>query len=119
MVITNSSPARSNAGKWILIAGSAILLIAFFIPWVSWDKNSISGADMPLGKFFSVSEQNYGLANPFPQFNRVFFIVWIIPVLAGVTLLLALLNKKTEFVAILTGMMALGHATIYFLFSKY
>ena len=117
--MTGTKPiTSSNSAKWLLIVFSAVLLVAFFIPWVSWDKNQISGADMPLGNFFRISEQNYGLANPFPQFNSFFFTVWIIPALAILIILLAFLNKKTVFVSVFTGVIALSHITVYILFTN-
>lgn len=94
-----------------------MLLVAFFIPWVSWDKKNVSGADMANRNFFRISENNFGLANPFPQFEATMALLWIIPVLAIITLVLILLNRKTSFPATLAGVLSLSLATFYILFS--
>jgi hypothetical protein len=103
--------------KWTAIILSALLTIAFFLPWVSWDQKNISGADMPQQKFFSISETNFGLANPFPQFDIAVVALWLIPALAIMTLILALLDKKTSFTATVTAVLALCLVTFYILFT--
>lgn len=108
----------NNTARWPLALFSALLLIAFFIPWVSWDKVRVSGADMPLGNFFRISETTFKLSNPFPQFNFAIIGLWLIPVLAVATLLLALSHKKSSAVAALAGILALATATVYVLFTN-
>jgi hypothetical protein len=94
------------------------LIIAFFIPWVTWDIKKITGADMAQGNFFAISETNFGLANPFPKFGFITLITWLIPVSAAITLLLALLNKRTSLPSLLAGIMALSLVALYILFTK-
>jgi hypothetical protein len=116
---TVNQPATTrNTAKWPAILFSAVLLIAFFLPWVVWDQTRLAGVDMPRGHFFSVSEQNFRLANPFPQFNFAITGLWLIPILAVMTIVLAFLNKKTSFFSALTGFLALSMVTIYILFSE-
>lgn len=113
----NKSPNTGTTGKWFLILFSAMLVTAFFIPWVSWDGKKINGADMAIGNFFKLSEAGYGLANPFPQFNFAMLIIWLIPIAAILTLLFAISNKKTLVTALLAGILALSIATLYYRFS--
>lgn len=116
--MTEKQTTSVNKTKWLLIIFAGLVLIAFFIPWVSWDTNKVSGADMPLGNFFRLSEETYGLAAPFPKLNFLFPAVWLIPFLAILTLSLAFLNRRSLFVFILTGLLALSHVTIYILFTN-
>ncbi|MEO5563785.1 MAG: hypothetical protein ABIR18_10130 [Chitinophagaceae bacterium] len=117
IMMTPTATTKSSA-KWFLVVLSAILFIAFFIPWVSWDKTTISGADMPNGNFFSLSESKFKLANPFPQTNFAMAILWLIPGFAIVSLLLGITNKRTSTTSIITSVLALSLATIYVLFTK-
>lgn len=114
--VAQTTNTRTPA-KWTAIILSALLTIAFFLPWVSWDQKSISGADMPGQNFFRISETSFGLANPFPQFDMAVVALWLIPVLAIMTLVLALLNKKISFTATFTGILALCLVTFYILYS--
>ena len=73
---------------------------------------------MPQKDFFSISENNFGLANPFPAFDAGVIVLWLIPALALITLLLAFFNRKTSLTATITGILALALATFYILFSS-
>jgi tRNA_anti-like len=108
---------RKN-NKYLLVFLNVILIIAFFIPWVSWDKINISGADMPLGNFFSISEKNFQFANPFPQFNFAILIFWLIPTLAGVAIILFFRDKKNNLILIAEGILALCAVTVFVLFTN-
>lgn len=113
----NRTATTNNPAKWLLIICSAILIISFFIPWVTWDEVRVTGADMPGGKFFSISESNFKLANPFPQYDFIIPGLWLIPALAVLTMGLAFFNKKATLVASLAGILGLSMAVIYILFS--
>lgn len=113
----NQPVSARPAVKWPLVILSAVLLLAFFIPWVAWDKSKVSGADMPLGHFFAISESRFQLANPFPRFDFALKVFWLIPVLAVITLVAALLHKKSSFFAVLAGILGLSAVTVYVLFS--
>lgn len=104
--------------KWLQLLLTALLLIAFFIPWVSWEKNTVSGADLPKGNFFSISADSFGLSNPFPQFDFIIAGLWIVPVLATLTFVLALFNKKTSFTGTLAGILALSLVLLYILYTN-
>jgi hypothetical protein len=104
--------------KWLHIFFAAALLIVFFLPWVSWKETEISGYYMPAGKFFHISDTQFGLANPFPQFNFTLYIFWLIPVLAIVTVLLAYRGKRTTWTAFISGALTLSLVTVFYLFTK-
>jgi hypothetical protein len=104
--------------KWLHIFFAGALLIVFFLPWVSWKETAISGYYMPAGKFFHISDTQFGLANPFPQFNFTFYIFWLIPVLALVTILLAYRQKRTTWTAFISGALTLSLVTVFYLFTK-
>jgi hypothetical protein len=118
MIAVNQPVTPPKAAKWPLIVFSALVLLAFFLPWVSWDAVKVSGADMPLGNFFAISETQFKLSNPFPQYNFAITALWLIPVLAAISALFALLNKKATFFSTLAGLLALCAATAYILFSN-
>lgn len=114
----NQPLTTKPAARWTLVILSAALIVAFFIPWVSWDQHPVTGADLPLGEFFSLSASSFQLANPFPQFGFALYAFWLIPALALVTLISALLNKRPGFASAVAGITALIAATIYILFSR-
>ncbi len=100
------------------MSSSAILFIAFFITWVSWDKTAITGSDMPSGDFFKTSDEQFNLANPFPQTHTAMQVLWLIPAFAIVTILLAWKNKRYALIASLAAILALSLTTIYVLFTN-
>lgn len=114
----NSPVSITNKIKGLLLVLSALLIASFFASWVSWDTINVSGADMPLGNFFSISENNFMLANPFPKFNFVLFIFWLIPAFALLGIILILLNKKSIVIFLIAGILAISAATVYILFSN-
>jgi hypothetical protein len=111
----NRPTHNGTATKWLSVLFAILLIIAFFIPWVSWEGEKVNGSDMALGNFFKISEAGFGLTNPFPKFSFITLIVWLLPVAAAVTALVALRNKKTFFFALLAGILGLSVATIYVL----
>ncbi len=114
-----NTPAVTNGfGKWLTILFAAILFIAFFITWVSWDTTAITGSDMATGNFFRIADEQFKLANPFPQFNFAMPLLWLIPAFAIVTILVSFRNKKNALTASIAGIMALCLASIYILFTN-
>ena len=113
-----SPEVNDNRRKYFQVFFSIVLIIGFFIPWVSWDGINISGADMPLGYFFMVSEKKFQFANPFPQFNFAVSILWLIPAFAVIGLVLIFLTKTNNFVLAIAGILALGAATFFILFTN-
>jgi len=116
--MANTTAVNRGFGKWLIILLSAILFIAFFITWVSWDKKAITGSDMPSGNFFKIAEEQFKLANPFPQFNFAMPALWLIPAFAIITLLLTIGNKRNALSASIAGILALCLTTIYVLFTN-
>lgn len=104
--------------KWLTILFAAILFIAFFFTWVSWDTTAITGSDMPNGNFFKIADEQFKLANPFPQFNFAMPLLWLIPAFAIITLLLTIGNKRNALAASIAGILALCLATIYVFFTN-
>lgn len=112
-----TTPAN-NSKKWISVASALLLVAAFFIPWVNWEGSALSGMNLPDGKFFATSEEKFGQANPFPQFDFVMKAFWLVPVLGLGVLALSLSNKRSFIVAALAGILALSQATVFFCFTK-
>lgn len=97
---------------------AGILLISFFFPWVNWDGSKIAGYAMASGDFFKIAGTRFGLANPFPQFNFVFFIFWLIPALSALILVLVFTGKKTALLPFISGFLSLSLVTVYILFTS-
>lgn len=114
----NQKKEAKNPSGYRVIIASLLLVAAFFIPWVLWDKIRVSGADMPLGNFFKISEEDFHFANPVPQFNYAVYLLWLVPALALISLLLALTKKKTAVPAISAAVLGLCAVTTYFLFTN-
>lgn len=95
-----------------------LLIISFFLPWVSWEDAVISGYSMPVGDFFSTSDSKFGLDNPFPQFGFTLFIFWLIPVFATAALFFLLQKKKSFLFAATTGVLSLSLVVVFILFTN-
>lgn len=104
--------------KRIQVILAAVLLIIFFLPWVGWGGNTISGYHFPTGKFFFIAETKFGLANPLPQLSFVFHLFWLVPLSALLLIILQLKNKQTAWPAIITSVLTLSLCTVFFLFSQ-
>lgn len=115
--MSHSTPANSTA-NWIHIGSGSVMLLSFFLPWVSWKEVKPAGYDLPAGNFFRLSENHFKLGNPFPQFDFSFYVFWLIPVLIIATILLVLQNKKAALPAFVAGTMTLSLVTVYYLFTN-
>ncbi|HUR66520.1 MAG TPA: hypothetical protein VMZ03_09220 [Chitinophagaceae bacterium] len=104
--------------KWLHIFFGVGLLIVFFLPWVFWKDTPIHGYYMPSGRFFHISGTQFNLENPFPQFSFTFYIFWLIPILAGVTIILAYRQRRTTWTAFITAALTLSLVTVFYLFTK-
>lgn len=94
------------------------MLGSFFLPWVSWGGEVVKGSAMATGEFFKSSIVVSGPENPFPKLSFSFYIFWLIPVLAFLSLTLALGKKKVIPFSFIAGTLSLALVTVYFLFSK-
>ena len=104
--------------KWIQVISAVALLFIFFMPWANWDGNTINGFHFPSGKFFSVAETKFGLANPIPQLSFTFYLFWLIPIAALLLLILIAKNKQAHWPAIIISVLTLSLCSIFFLFSQ-
>lgn len=104
--------------KWLHLIFGVVLVITFFLPWVAWKEIQVSAYHMAAGSFFQISESNFKLGNPFPQFAFTFYLFWLIPVLAIITTVLVLQNKKAALIAFLAGAMTLSLVTVFYLFTN-
>ncbi len=108
----------TNKNKWLTVFFGALLVLAFFLPWLNWTGSAVRGYDFPAGSFFEISESKFDLAHPFPQYSFLHHIFWLIPGLGVVSLLLLLAHKKTGWLPAITGVIALSLVTIYILFTQ-
>lgn len=115
--MTNSTTS-SKTVKWLHLGSGLILLISYFLPWVKWESIKVNGFDLPAGNFFHISETNFKLGNPFPQFAFSFYAFWLIPVLIILTIALVSQHKKSAFPAFVAGAMTLSQITVYYLFTN-
>ena len=113
-----SESSKNNIVKWLPVLFGAGLLITFFLPWVSWTGNMVSGYDMPRGYFFSLSESRFKLGNPFPKFDFSLNVFWLIPAGAVLTVLCIVLKKKWSLMALVTGFLSLSLLTVFYLFTQ-
>ena len=110
------APLSKSALITISIAALA-LAVAFFLPWVTWDKTPITGSAIANGSFFATTETEFGLANPFPAVAPLMKALWVLPVLAVVSAALVWWLRRPTIVPVLAGMIGIGLATLYILFS--
>ena len=105
--------------KWLTIFCGAILLVSYFLPWVNWDGSRVTGYALASGDFFKLSEAKLDLTNPFPKLSFSFFVFWLIPVLAAITIFLTATNKKTGLLVFITGALSLSLAAVYIVFTNF
>jgi hypothetical protein len=119
--INKKMPAPNNKtsiASWLHLLFGVVIIVTFFLPWVSWDGTLVKGSAMATGDFFAISEKKFGLANPFPQFSFSFYVFWLIPALAAVSGALMLAKKKTVPFSYITGALSLALFTVYYLFTN-
>lgn len=114
----NNSATSNKTAKWLHLAPGLILLISYFLPWVKWQAINVNGYDLAAGNFFQLSETNFKLGNPFPQFAFTFYAFWLIPLLVVLSLVFVWQNKKSAFPAFVAGALALSQITVYYLFTN-
>jgi hypothetical protein len=107
----------SNNRKIALLSGF-LLLMSFFLPWVNWKQTSISGYFLPSGRFFAISDTQFNLNNPFPQFNFTFYIFWLIPLLAAFALVLIIRGRRANWPTLISSALSLSLVTVFYLFTK-
>lgn len=108
-----------NSKKWVITIAALVLLASFFLPWVAWNGIKVSGHALAGGSFFSLSEAQLGLVNPFPKISFLFFVFWLIPVLSLVIIYLVWTKKKTDWALLTAGFLSLSLLTLYYRFSDF
>lgn len=114
----NNSTTSSKTAKWLHLGSGLILLISYFLPWLKWQAINVNGYDLAAGNFFQLSETNFKLGNPFPQFAFTFYVFWLIPLLIVLTFAFVWQNKKSAFLAFVAGALALSQISVYYLFTN-
>ncbi len=104
--------------QWLHLLFGAGLLISFFLPWVSWKEFPVSGSAIATGDFFTTSVAVSGPENPFPKLDFSFYIFWLIPLLAAISVTFVVLKKKVVPIAFIAGALSLALVTVYFLFTN-
>ena len=114
----NNSATSNKTAKWLHLGSGLISLISYFLPWVKWQAINVNGYDLAAGNFFQLSETNFKLGNPFPQFAFTFYVFWLIPLLVVLTLVFVWQNKKSAFPAFVAGALTLSQITVFYLFTN-
>ena len=107
----NITGKNTSNKLWLQLAFAVVLAVSFFLPWVSWDGSLVKGSAMASGDFFKIAETKFGLSNPFPQFSFLFYIFWLIPLLAILTVVFVFLKKKTVSFSFIAGLIPLVFAS--------
>ncbi len=115
--LSNNMPQTNTPKNSIHLFAASAMLISFFLPWVKWEDYKLSGLELPIGNFFTVSADKFGLANPYPQFGFTFYLFLLIPVLTIVAAFLHNKGKKAGWIAAIAGSLSLTLATMYVIFT--
>lgn len=95
------------------------VIVCFFLPWVKWVNVPVTAKDMATSNFYSLSETNFAITNPFPDFVFVNGIFWLMPALCLVTIMFLLLRKSFAGIySAIAGAMVLGLGLVYILFTN-
>ena len=114
--MSNSTPLNTSR-YWLLAFFALVLTASFFLPWVAWQGTPVAGYDMPAGRFFAISDTQFGLANPFPQTQYLLYGLWLIPGLGLLTAILALTGNRAGLAACIAGTLSLAALVMFILFS--
>ncbi len=109
---------RTGITQWLHLVFGAGLLLSFFLPWVSWDGMLVKGSAIATGDFFRTSVALSGPDNPCPALGFSFYLFWLIPIFAALSIVFILLKKKVVPFSFIAGAMSLALITVYFLFSN-
>jgi hypothetical protein len=115
--MTNNNSRSSQNINWLQFLFGILLLLSFFLAWVSWDGIAVAGYQLPSGSFFKTSETKFGLVNPFPAFSFALYAFWLIPVLTIIIIAFTFLQKRTVLISYITGAMSLSMITVFILFT--
>ena len=115
--MTQTQPG--SVKKYGSLMAAVAVIVCFFLPWVNWVKVPVTAKDMATGNFYILSETNFAITNPFPDFVFVNGIFWLMPALCLVTMMFLLLRKSFAGIySAFAGAMVLGLALVYILFTN-
>jgi hypothetical protein len=114
----NQAQTTTRKKQTLPLLFGIVLVISFFLPWVSWNETRISGYQFPSGHFFKTSESQFNLGNPFPQYDFTLLVFWLIPALIIAGIFFWLSNKKYRLPAGLAALLSLSLVTVFILFSR-
>ena len=64
--MTQTQPG--SVKKYGSLMAAVAVIVCFFLPWVKWVNVPVTAKDMATGNFYSLSETNFAITNPFPDF---------------------------------------------------
>jgi len=115
--MTQTQPG--SVKKYGSLMAAVAVIVCFFLPWVKWVNVPVTAKDMATGNFYSLSETNFAITNPFPDFVFVNGIFWLMPALCLVTMMFLLLRKSFAGIySSFAGAMVLGLGLVYILFTN-
>ena len=115
--MTQTQPG--SVKKYGSLMAAVAVIVCFFLPWVNWVKVQVTAKDMATGNFYILSETNFAITNPVPDFVFVNGIFWLMPALCLVTMMFLLLRKSFAGIySAFLGAMVLGLALVYILFTN-
>ncbi len=105
--------------KYSSLLSAIAIIVCFFLPWVKWINVPVSARDMATGNFYTLSETNFAITNPFPEMIFVNGIFWLIPALCIVVILIVFFRKTfAGLYGAFAGAMVLGLGVVYALFTN-
>jgi hypothetical protein len=115
--MTQTQPG--SVKKYGSLMAAVAVIVCFFLPWVKWVNVPVTAKDMATGNFYSLSETNFAITNPFPDFVFVNGIFWLMPALCLVTMMFLLFRKSFAGIySAFAGAMVLGLGLVYILFTN-
>ena len=115
--MTQTQPG--SVKKYGSLMAAVAVIVCFFLPWVKWVNVPVTAKDMATGNFYSLSETNFDITNPFPDYVFANGIFWLMPALCLVTMMFLLLRKSFAGIySAIAGAMVLGLGLVYILFTN-
>ena len=115
--MTQTQPG--SVKKYGSLMAAVAVIVCFFLPWVKWVNVPVTAKDMATGNFYSLSETNFDITNPFPDYVFANGIFWLMPALCLVTMMFLLLRKSFAGIySAIAGAMVLGLGLLYILFTN-
>lgn len=104
--------------KWLLIFSSVLLIVTYFLPWVTWGGTHVAGHAPAAGSFFTVLETKLSLpGNPYPKLSFLFLAFWLIPILPATILFQQFAERRSGLLPYVAAFLSLSLITLFALFS--